>query len=173
VDAVLRGVDRDRDREEQEQHDLDHGTGRRDPLPDPERCDGQADGQPDEREREGEPPRPFDGDDHLVDDRDAGDRERAADPDRRLDPVDDRDQRPGQAPEGHPRPDVWASLVRKRRAELRDHETGGHEEQRADKGEPHDRLRAATGDGAERVEHDDRRDQETDGVEPAELAPEL
>ena len=81
---------------------------------------------------------PVDGDDQPVDGGDARDRERAADPDGRLDPVDEGDERPGQAPERHPRPDVWAALVRERRPELGDHEPGGHEEQRADEREPHD-----------------------------------
>jgi hypothetical protein len=153
-----------------EQRDLSSRAGEREP---PAGADGQHRDRhraPHKAEREADPPGALERDDQPAGDRDRGDRERAADPDRRLHPVHDRHQRAGEAAEGEPRPRVRAALLWERRAELSDHQPRRHEEQRGGDDQPGQGLDTAPSNRAEGVEHDDAGHQQADGVEPPKLA---
>jgi len=173
VDPVASRVQDDGQGEEAEQGHLGGRPGQRDPLAGPQRRHRQRHRRPDEGKGHRDPPAALKGHEQPVDHGDAGDGGRAADPDGRLQEVDERDERPGVAPEGKSRPHVRAALVREGGAELGDGQPGGHEEEHGHDGQPDQRLGAALGHRPEGVEHDDGRDQQADGVQPPQLAAEL
>ena len=108
-----------------------------------------------------------------AEDRDRDDRDGAAQPHRRSGPVEQRGQRAGEPSERHPHPDVSAALLRDRGAQLRAGQRRRDEERQEQHDEPRERLRPADRDRADRVDHDHRRHQEQDRVQPAQLAAEL
>ena len=174
-DPVLDAVDDHRDREEAEDEDAHEGADVRDPLALTQRDDRDADRDPDEDELEevvAERAVPD------VEDvrapgvgRDEG--ERAADPERVRDPVEDRRDTPVQSAEGELDPLVRATLHRERAPDLRHHEhVRRHEEQR-ERHEPEEALGAVRRDRAERVQPDECADREEDHVEPPQRFDEL
>ena len=104
---------------------------------------------------------------------DAGDGERAADPDRVGDPVQEVVHRPGQVAEGQPGPEVRAAFLREGRAELGEQQRLRDEEDHREDHHPGEGLTAALGDGGDRVHADDRADEEEQDVEAAEVALQL
>ena len=129
VHAVLDAVRRDADGEEHEQRDLADRTARRHPLA------VAAAGRPrptvatptNTAPNTYVPGRAQVGEEALEHgDRDDG--HRAAEPHRRPGPVQQRRQRPREAAERVPHPDVRAALVRDRRAQLGARQRRGHEE---------------------------------------------
>ena len=173
VDAVAGRVDDDGRGEEGEQPDLGGGAGQRDPLAGPQGRGRRGDRHPDEGQRHRHPPDALEGDDQPVDDGHGGDGQGAADPDGRLQEVDERDQRPGVAAEGQPRPDIGAALVGEGGAQLGDDQPGGHEEAHRHHGQQGQRLGPALGHRPQGVEDHDGRDQQADRVQPPQLPAEL
>lgn len=138
-----------------------------------QRGERQHHGGPDEPQRQQDPRDAVQRDDQPVGHGDCGDRQRAADPDGRLDPVGQRDQRAGERAERQPRPHVGATLPGDRGAQLGHDQPGGQEEQHRHDHDPGDRLGPVLRHRPQRVEHHDRGDQQADGVQPAELPPQL
>jgi hypothetical protein len=176
VRPVLEREDDDREGEHAKQEEPGEGSGRGQPLGLAERHDGGQDRQPDEREGDDEPQRRGHVramvEEHL-DGGDATDSQRAADPHRVGDPVQEVVDRPGQMPEGQPGPVVRAALLREGRAQLGEQQRLRHEEHHREDHHPGESLAAAlchVGDG---VHADDGADQEEQDVEAAEVPPQL
>ena len=145
------------------------------PLADPEREDRGVDREPDVRHADEveQPGVVADREEELVDGRDRQERERGTDPDRVAEPVEDGVDGGHEAPPREPRPDVGTALLRERRPELRDEKGVRHEERDGEEDEPGEALRALGGDDAERVDADDRADEEEVDVEAREVLLEL
>ena len=175
VHAVLDRVDHDGEREERQHADADDRADVRDPLAALERDDRDDDRDPDEDRLE-----------HVVADAARSDRmqvraprggrdegERAADPERVRDPVEDgADAAPGTTPR-HLHPLVRPALLGEGRSELGHDEGVGEQEEDGEDDEPRERGSAESGHLAERVEPDQRADGEEEHVEPAEVPLEL
>ncbi len=95
--------------------------------------------------------------------------ERAADPDRIREPVEDGVDTRDEAPECEPCPDVAAALLGEGGTELGRQEGVGDEEQDGQDEQPGEALGAVRGDLPERVDADDGADQEEVDVEAAEV----
>ena len=124
-------------------------------------------------EREDVAPDPLERLEELAEHGQGGDGERSPQPDRRLDPVEEGRQGAAQTPKRKPCPDVGTALLREGGAQLGDDEPGRDEEGQGDDEQPGQRLCAPVRNSAQRVDDDDRRDQQADRVEAAELAPQL
>ena len=172
VGAVLGRVDDDREDEQAEQEEPGEGPGRGHPLAHAERGDRGHDGQPDEGQRDDVEHRGGHGvpvvEEHL-DGADAGDGERAADPHRVGDPVQEVVHRPGQVPEGQPGPEVGPAFLREGGAELGEQQGLRDEEDDREDHHPGERLAAALRDRGDGVHADDRADEEEQDVEAAEV----
>ena len=96
-------------------------------------------------------------------------RERRSDPDRIGEPIEDRvDARDTTAP-GHPGPDIGSTLFGKGRPKLRDQQAVGNEEEDGEEDQPEEALGSFDGNLPERVDANDRADQEEEDVEAAEV----
>ncbi len=172
VGAVLGRVEDDREGEQAEQDEPGEGPGRGQPLAHAEGRDGGHDGQPDERQRDDVEHRSGHGvalvEEHL-DGADAGNGQRAADPHRVGDPVQEVVHRPGQVPEGQPGPVVGTALLREGGAELGEQQGLRHEEDDREDHHPGEGLAAALRDRGDRVHADDGADEEEQDVEAAEV----
>jgi hypothetical protein len=113
VEAVLRAVDDDGDREEPEREEAPERAEVRDPLAVAERRDRDADREPDEDELECVvAERPVPDAEHVRPPRIGGDEgQRAADPERVRDPVEDRRLAGEEPSEREPHPLVGAALL--------------------------------------------------------------
>ena len=173
--AVLEPVDDDRDREEPEHDGAQDGAEVRDLLSVAQRDDRDADRDPDEYQLERVVAERRRAElEHVRAPRVVRDeRERAADPERVRDPVQDRRDAAVHAAERHLRPLVRPALLRERASHLGHEEhVRGHEDDR-EHDEPEESLGPVRRDRAERVEPDERTDGEEDHVETAERLDEL
>ena len=172
VGAVLGREDDDREHEQAEQEEPGEGPGRRQPLAHAERGDGGDDRHPDEHQRDDVEHRGGQGvavvEEHL-DGADAGDGERAADPHRVGDPVQEVVHRPGQVPEGQPGPVVGPAFLREGRPEFGEQQRLRDEEDDREDHHPGEGLAAALRDRGDGVHADDRADEEEQDVEAAEV----
>ncbi len=175
AEAVLERVDDRADHEQAEHEDPGPGSEGRDPLADPEGEDCRVDREPDVREAdEVEQPRVVtDREEELIDGRDRQERERGPDPDRVAEPVEDGVDGRHEPPPRKPRPDVRATLLRERRAELCNGQRIRDEERDREEDEPREALGPLGRDDAERVDADDGADEEEVDVEAREVLLEL
>jgi hypothetical protein len=104
---------------------------------------------------------------------DARDRQRAADPHRVGDPVQEVVDRPCQVPEGQPGPHIRAAFLRERGSELREQQGLRHEEHDREDHHPREGLTAALSHRRDRVHADDRADEEEEDVEAAKVTLQL
>jgi hypothetical protein len=97
----------------------------------------------------------------------------AAHPHRVREPVQDRVDRRDEAAPREPRPHVAAALAGERRAELRGQQGVRDEEEDRQEDEPGEALGPIVRHGAERVDADERADQEEEHVEAPEVLAQL
>ena len=169
--AVGDGVDHRGDREAAEQHHAAPRAERRDPLADAEREDrrphaepdvGHADDVPEEAAR-------ADVEEVGVDRLEREQDERTADPHRVREPVEDGVDARHEASPCEACPDVRSALLGEGGTELGRQERVGDEEQYGEDEEPGEALGTIRGDLPERVDADDRADQEEVDVEAREV----
>ena len=171
AEPVRDGVDEGGDREAAQQDHPAPRAGCRDPFADAEREDRRPDAEPDVDQADCVPQETARGDVEEVDvdglEREQG--ERAADPHGIREPVEDGVDAGRESPPGESRPDVRPALVGERGAELCGQERVRDEEQHGEHEQPREALCAVRSNLAERVDTDDRADQEEVDVEAVEV----
>ena len=100
-------------------------------------------------------------------------RQRAADPERVGDPIEDRGDAGVQPAERHLRPLVWATFLRECRPDLGHEQHVRDDEHNSEDDEPEETLWAVVRHLPEGVEPDERTDREEDHVETAERLDQL
>ena len=173
VDPVAGAVEGHADGEEGEQADLPDGPAGRQPLAVAQRHHRPQRGQADEPGPEQVQGRLGQLAEEAPVDRHGHDRDRPAQPHGRARPVQQGGEGAGEAPEGHPHPDIGPALVGDGRAQLGAGQGRGDEEEDEQHHQPGEGLPAADGDGPDGVDHHHGRDEEEDGVEPAQLPAQL